>query len=40
MAQTVGDAAEFPDENPSPVLRFAADGTDQPGRHHHAVLAE
>ena len=26
MAQTVGDAAEFPDENPSPVLRFAADG--------------
>ena len=26
MAQIVGDAAKFPDENPSPVLRFAADG--------------
>jgi PAS domain S-box-containing protein len=25
--QSIGDAVKFPDENPSPVLRFAADGT-------------
>jgi PAS domain S-box-containing protein len=27
IPQSIGDAVKFPDENPSPVLRFAADGT-------------